>query len=493
VEPRSRARRAFLLGAARTLGVAAGLAAGGGLGELARLGALGRPGGGERGVGFRPLATALWDSLSPAQRAAIVLPWEHPSRELVGHVACLDTPRLASVLDAPQRELVHRLYETIIAPERLRRFGRLVGLEGGGLDPCNIALYGDPRTERCQLTFSGGHLLVRGGGTTDAGSALGGPIAYGHQIGDGVPRLPGNAFAYHGDAANALFERLASAERTRSLVPGEPPFETAVQLQGADGRFQGLPARALGEGRRADLESLVSTVLSCYDEADREAAWRCIRGNGGVEALHLAFWTSRGFYDDGAAWDALTAEERVRRGNPYWHVWRIEGPGTLIHFRGWSHVHAAIHVAEDGGARQHVGEVLAESDRLLDGEPLRALLRDALREASGEALAFYPSAIPARVPRGPFTTGLAWAFDPYRDELVVAVVPGRGASAPLREALAAQGETPRDDRPYRVAMPAYAATVAEWIGEPEDVQPTGVPLRAAYERYFRAFGLSRLG
>jgi hypothetical protein len=484
----SPARRAFLQSAAGAAGVAAGLVASGG---AAGLGLLGRPAWAD--WDFRRTAAALWDDLSPAQRAAIGLAWDHPSRQMLSHVACLDTPRLAEVLTAPQRALAHRLYETMTSPAERRRFGRLIGLEGGGLDPANFVFYGDPRTERSQVAFSGGHLLIRGGGATREGSAFGGPLAYGHQIGNGVPRLPGNAFAHHGDAANALYARLGPDERRRALVAGEPPFETAVQLQGAGGRFAGLAVRDLDDARKADLESLVGLVLGCYDAADRAAALACVERSGGMDALHLAYWTARGFYDDGAAWADLDPAERARRGDPYWHVWRIEGPGTLLHFRGWDHVHASIHVADQGGAGQHVGEVLAVSPALLEGEPLRALVTAALAEGAGEALGFHPPELPARIPPGPLTTGLAWCFDPYRDDLVVATLPGRGAPAPLREALAAQGRELREAASLRVAMPAYAATRSDWVGEAERVEPTGLGLRTAYERYFRAHGLDAIG
>ena len=90
-----------------------------------------------------------------------------------------------------------------------------MGLEGGGLDACEVVIYGDPTSvgAECQVLIAGAHLLIRGGGTTAAGSAFGGPLGYGHQIGNGVARLPNNAFAYHGDAAKKLLGSPSGAGR----------------------------------------------------------------------------------------------------------------------------------------------------------------------------------------------------------------------------------------------------------------------------------------
>ncbi|MEN8184769.1 MAG: hypothetical protein ABFS46_19790 [Myxococcota bacterium] len=473
-------RRTLLKGA----GVAAGLALSGGLAGLLRLGS--RPPSGE---GFRAQLGILFDSLSPLQREAVVRPWDHPSRQMVGHVACLGSGRVSNVLSAAQQAHVHRLYEAMTSEDSRSRFGRLVGLEGGGLDPCEIVIYGDPHSERHQVALSGGHLLIRGGGITPEGSAFGGPLGYGHQLGNGVPRLPGNAFAYHGDAANALLANLDPHTRRRARVPDPPPFETAVQLQGPGGEFAGLPVRSLDEGQRGTLQGLIDVVLSCYDESDRSDALGCLRGNGGIDSLWLAVYEHGGIYDDGAVFSDLAPEERMRRGEPYWHVWRIEGPGTALHFRGWPHVHASIHVASDGGAGQYVGEVLAESDRLLQGEALRRLLLAALRGESGAAVAFFPGEPHARFPAGPVTTGLVWSLDPYADEMAIATIQGRDAAGPLREQAALQGVTLEPDQSYRVATSGYASGQEELIGPVQDVERSGRGLRYVYEAHLRSHSL----
>ena len=438
------------------------------------------------GWDFRRTARSLVESLSPLQRRHVMLPWDHPSRGLVTHVACMrHAPRVADVLGAGQRRLVQRLYDTMTsAPER-RRLGRLVGLEAGGLDPCALLIYGNPDHGDFQVMISGAHLLIRGGGMTRAGSAFGGPLAYGHQLGNGVPRLPGNAFADHGDALNAFLATLPETAQREARVRGRAHHETAVQLQGPHGRFRGLAASRLGERGRERLAGLVDLMLSCYDTTDREAAWGCIRRNGGVEALRLAVWTDGGRYDDGRAMTDLPPDERARRGVPYWHVWRIEGPGSVLHFRGWPHVHAAIHLADDGGARQHVGSSLGRTPRLLEDRELRPLLEEALRQATGLPVAFHADAIPARFVPGPITTGLVWNLDPFDAEVGVLTIRGAAMAEPLREALRAQGGALDPASSYRIALPSLFAADPLRFGEPEAVEGTGLRTRGVYEAYFR--------
>ncbi len=442
---------------------------------------------------FRSAARALVASLTPLQRSHLLLPWDHPSRGLLTHVACMDSaPRVASALTAGQRRLVNRLYDTMTSEERRRQFGRLVALEGGGLDPCAFLMYGDPDTADFQVAISGGHLLIRGGGMTRGGSAFGGPIAYGHQIGNGAPRLPGNAFAYHGDALNEFLAGLSPEAREAATVAGRPPSETAVQLQGPGGTFRGLAANTLGEAERAQLAALVDTVLSCYDEADREAAWGTLRRNGGVESLHVAAWRKGGIYDDGASLDSLDAEDASRRGAPYWHIWRVEGPGTLLHFRGWPHVHAAIHLADDGGANQHVGTALGRTPKLLEDAELRPLVEEALRQATGLRLAYHSDAIQARFVPGPITTSLVWNLDPFDSDVGVLEIRGDRMKAPMRAAVERQGEPVEAERIYRIAMPSTFTGDPEHFGEPENVESTGLRTRGVYEAYFRK-GLALFG
>ena len=169
------------------------------------------------------------------------------------------------------------------------------------------------------------------------------------------------------------------------------------------------------------------------------------------------------------AWGALEPAERAQRGDPYWQVWRIEGPGTILHFKGYPHVHAYVQVVRDP-ARANLGESLGAISGGIEGERMRRVLEGAMRRATGEALAFHADEVPGRFCPGEITTGLAYSLDPYRNHVVVASIEGRAMSAALRERLAAGGVEVLPTQSYRVATTEYFAQESEIFGEPDAVE-----------------------
>ena len=289
-------RRSFLLGA----GAAAGWL-------LARgLGASG-PFGPEANVAQAEALRALAASLTPRQRELILFPADHPSRQIVNTLAVLERPHLGTLLSPSQRALAEALYLSMLSPRGRDAFAGTVAIEGR-LDGAVLAIYGDPEAEAAQAVIMAGHLMLRSGGAAPGGAAFGGGTAYGHQIGNERWRVPGNSFAYHGDAANRLYARLGAAERAQAVLPA-PPHELVLQVQDERGSFEGVRVASLSEAGQEEAGQLLATVFSCYPEEERARALACIEGNGGLGALHVAFYGSRGFYEDMQAW----GEPRSRR------------------------------------------------------------------------------------------------------------------------------------------------------------------------------------
>jgi hypothetical protein len=187
------------------------------------------------------------------------------------------------------------------------------------------------------------------------------------------------------------------------------------------------------------------------------------------------------------SWAALDAPERERRGEPYWQVWRVEGPGTVIHFKGHPHVHAYLSIVRDP-ARANLGESLARTESTLEGEPMRRLLEAALRRASGEPLAFHGAQVPGRFCAGEVTTGLAFALDPYANRVAVATVEGRALAAPARERLARAGVAIEPGGRYRIATTDYFARgdEAHELGTPLAVETGSELVRDALIAEIRA-------
>ncbi|HSJ98180.1 MAG TPA: hypothetical protein VLC53_13960, partial [Myxococcota bacterium] len=124
-------RRTFLVG----LGAGTGLALARGLGTRG----LGAPAAGDFDATLRALAA----SLSPLQRDRIVLPADHPSRQIDNTVATLDRPHLGTLLSPAQRALVDRLYTGMLSERGRQAFAGTIAVEGR-LDGCVLAIYGEP-------------------------------------------------------------------------------------------------------------------------------------------------------------------------------------------------------------------------------------------------------------------------------------------------------------------------------------------------------------
>jgi hypothetical protein len=433
------------------------------------------------------LLRALAASLTPRQRELLVLPADHPSRQIANTISVLERPHLGTLLSPGQRALVEQLCSSMLSAQGRAAFAGTLAVEGR-LDGCVLTIYGEPESARAQVVLMGGHLMLRAGGEDAGGSAFGGGLAYGHQVGNHRWRVEGNSFAPHGDAANRLYARLAPEERMRAVLPS-PPHELVLQVQRAGARFDGARVGSLSERAQEEAGRLLDTVLASYPEAARERARSCIEGNGGREALHVAFYATHGFYSDMRSWGALEPAARARRGDPYWQVWRIEGPGTILHFQGYPHVHAYIQVVRDP-ARANLGEALGETSEGVEGERLRRVLEGALRRATGEALAFHADPVPGRFCPGEITTGLAYSLDPYRNHVVVAKAEGRAMSAALRARVEAGGAEVEPKRRYRVATTQYFAATPEIFGEPESVEWSDLLLRDALVAHLRAGGLA---
>ena len=466
-------RRAFLVGA----GAGAGLLLARGLGVR---GGAGLPHASSPGEALRGLVA----SLTPGQRRIILLPWDHPSRQVTNTISILDRPHLGTLLSPHQQRLARRLCDAMLSERGRVDLAGTFAVEGR-FEGCTLSVYGDPEQGRSQASIMGGHVHVRGG-VGASPEPLGGAVAYGHQIGNERWRVEGNSFAYHGDAANRLWAALDAAARRRALLE-TPPHELVLQPRAAGTTLPGVRVDSLDEPAREEAQRLLDTVLGVHPDGERADARAAIDANGGTGALHFATFANKGFYADMRSWGELDPAERAQRGDPYWQVWRLEGPGTVIHFQGHPHVHAYVNVVRDPRSA-NVGDSLGTTPGV-EGESMRRLLEAALRRASGERLAWHHQDVPGRFCPGGVTTGLAWAMDPYGNRVVVATLPGKAMAAPLRTRLKASGEPIEPDRRYRVATLEWYATLGDAFGEPESVEDTNVYLRDALVEHLRAGGL----
>ena len=406
-------------------------------------------------------------ALTPDQRAQIFLPWEHPSRQLVNTLAIRKSPHLGTLLNAEQMPYAWRLWELMQSPSGVSRFREPLRAEAGGLDGCVLAIYGDPMKGPCQSVISGGHIELRAGAQTNGG--FGDGVAYGHQVGNHQLRVPGNVWAHHSDVINALVGTFTPAQLVQAVV-AEKPHELVLQVQGQGGRFDGLPVSTFDDRQRAGFCEGLATLLASYAPGYVEQATADLQFLGGIDGLHVALYAENGFYPDGKRY---AGGEVLPDQAPYFQVWRVEGPGFVLHFEGFPHVHAYLRIAREPH-RQHVGETLAETSRLLEGAPVRHLVEAAMQRETGADVALMPGKLPGRLVPGPITTGTLWTLDPYANTVVVATVRGSQLGSSVRQRL---GEG-SPDRVYRLATIDYLLDqFPQTFGHPEQTESTGLLLR----------------
>ena len=334
-------RRAFLVGA----GAGAGLLLARGLG-VSRW---------PRGRRARPAPRTRCGRSSPRSRrgsaSCIVLPADHPSRQIANTIAVLERPHLGTLL-SPYQQALEGPVLSMLSP---RGRAGLRGHGGGGGPARRVRARHLRRAGArpgAQAVIMGGHMMLRGGGE--------GP-------GRRVRRRPGlrppdrrsplaraRATRSRSTATRPTGSTRGSRAGARARHPGRAAARAGPPGAGRGRGFPGVRG-SLSEPAREEAARLVETVFASYPRRARRAR-PCIDGNGGLGALHVAYYASHGFYEDmrpglarrpraGAARRSLLAGLAHR------------GAGDVIHFKGHPHVHAYVEVVRDP-ARANIGKSL---------------------------------------------------------------------------------------------------------------------------------------
>jgi Protein of unknown function (DUF3500) len=263
----------------------------------------------------------LHGSLSTEQSLALVFPFEHERRTRVDANWSVTSPDIEDdFFSTEQRWLIDQALRGLLSEEAYERTTRQMADDAGGLGNYHVALFGDPAS-RCQLQLTGRHVTLRAWGGS-GGPGLGGPIVYGHGRSDTTQNL----FFHHTREANHIFAALSAAEQARALVQAAPE-EDRVSVQGAAGKFAGLPVGELSSEQRGLVDRMVGSLCASFRAPTAAAIRAQLDAGGGTAGLHLAFYAEDDLNDD-----------RV------WDIWRLEGPSFVWHFRGAPHVHAYVNV-----------------------------------------------------------------------------------------------------------------------------------------------------
>jgi len=281
----------------------------------------------------------LYDSLSDSQRRTICFDWEHvdPDRGLlrtrVANNWRITRPAIRSdFFSADQQRMIRDIFEGITRPEWHAKFDRQLTDDAGGWGVRqSIAIFGRPGQGKFEFVLTGRHMTLRCDGHSAEHVAFGGPIFYGHAASGDTekPDHPGNIFWPQALAANNVFRILDGKQQKQALLD-RAPEESHVAFQGRKGRFPGLPVKALSDDQKEHLQQVLQKLIEPYRQADGDDVLACLKKQGGLDHLSLAFYKQ----DD-------LGSDRV------WDIWRLEGPAFVWHFRGAPHVHVWVNVADD--------------------------------------------------------------------------------------------------------------------------------------------------
>lgn len=279
------------------------------------------------------LIKELYSTLSDAQRAELVHPWDHVSD---GRPTRLNTfnqavfgKRIANSYTKPQQELVQRTLKAILsgdeAYERLTRNGTWDN--SGSFEGCGAVLFGDPTgKDKFSWVFAGHHLTFRCDGNSEPGAAFGGPMYYGHSA-NGY--ADANVYLYQTQQAHAVFEALDEKQRKQALAPTNPgDGQRAIRFRDTGETRPGIAYGELSADQQELVTSVMKTLLGPFRAEDADEVMQLIKVNGGMEKIHMAF------YRDGE----VGSRQR-------WDVWRLEGPGFVWNFRVLPHVHCFVNIA----------------------------------------------------------------------------------------------------------------------------------------------------
>ncbi len=285
------------------------------------------------------LVKSLFQSLSPTQKQSICFDWDYTEKERgllrtrVENNWNITKPSINSdFYTTAQRGLIREIFQGIIAPEWHSKFDKQYQDDTGGFgNRQSIAIFGIPGSDAFEFVLTGRHTTLRCDGNTAEHVAFGGPIFYGHAAGrdDERPDHPGNVFWEQALAANAVYKMLDGRQRALAEV-AVSPHEDQVEFRGTKSGLPGIPVSELSTDQRRALEQTLAKLIEPFRASDRVEVQHCLDRQGGLEKLHLAFYT-----------DEDIGNDRV------WDNWRLEGPSFVWHFRGFPHVHVWVNIADD--------------------------------------------------------------------------------------------------------------------------------------------------
>ena len=275
----------------------------------------------------------LYDGLKDEQRKIMCFPFNHPLRYKISnnwHIVDEKVGSIETLYTSDQKEVIRQIFRGVTSEEGYEKFQKQMQDDAGGFEKYTCAIFGRPGEAQFEWVLTGRHLTIRADGNSVENSAFGGPIFYGHAVTfDEKPDHPGNVWWHQSRLANQLYKALDGKQQKRSLLKEDPAdAPSAIELRGPKAEIPGLSAGEMSGDQRDLLEKTIRSLLNMYRQSDVEEAIACLKAQGGIEKLHLAFYQAGDLGDDGI-----------------WDRWKVEGPAFAWYFRGSPHVHTWVNIA----------------------------------------------------------------------------------------------------------------------------------------------------
>eukprot|EP00913_Durusdinium_trenchii_P008865 g8331.t1 len=169
----------------------------------------------------------LYDSLTDKQKEQINFPYGHKLQYRLSANWKITKPKIGDdFYTKAQREMIDQIVREVCSEDGYDRLKlQMKDDASGGINAYSVAIFGKPGTGKFQWELTGRHLTLRADGDSDKNMAFGGPLAYGHGVGD--PKK--NVFHYQTKATNEVFKALDPKQRDKALLPRSPKESQAAQ------------------------------------------------------------------------------------------------------------------------------------------------------------------------------------------------------------------------------------------------------------------------
>lgn len=268
-------------------------------------------------------AARFYTSLSEEQRNVIAFPFDNELRTKISANWHITKPSIRDdFYNDDQRAIIEEILRNITSEDGYEKLKQQMEDDAGGLGEFSVAYFGTPESGKFEWELTGRHLTLRVDGDSVDKAAFGGPIIYGH----GEEDPAANMYHYQTQKVNEVFKALNAKQVEKALV-SDAPKESAVSLQGDAGAFPGIAIGELSSDQKTLVEGTLKTLLAVYRQEDVDEVMEILKGSGGLDPVHLAFYKQGDIGND-----------------QVWDIWRVEGPSFVWHFRGAPHVHAYINI-----------------------------------------------------------------------------------------------------------------------------------------------------